>query len=1142
MLSVAFFHYICKNTRMMKKALTTILAALPLALAAQPAALRAPYDITKGRTLYTIGYTHLDTQWNWDYPTTIEQYIKRTMTGNFALFEQYPDYVFNFTGARRYAMMKEYYPDLYAKVKDYIAAGRWNVAGACVDEGEVNISSSESMLRQVLYGNIFYQREFGKTAADYMLPDCFGFVATVPSVLAHAGVLGFSTQKLTWKAAVPIPFNVGLWKGPDGGSVIAALNATNYAGRVPPRLDNDSAWVARLDDDISRYGLHFDYRYYGIGDRGGAPRDEDVQNLMGSLRNKDSKIRVLLTSSDQMYKDVTPAICEKMPVYSGDLLLIEHSAGSLTSESFLKRMNRKNEVAAKAAEQAAVMADWAGTLAAGSGSGAGAGSGAATMPYPFEKINAAWGLILGSQMHDILPGTAIPSAYEYAWNDEFVVANLLASTLTGAIGAISRNLDTKVGGRAVVVYNPVACARTDIVEATLPVSGDVRSVVVKDPRGNIVTAQITGRTAGSVEFIFEASVPAASLAVFDVAPVTDTPATAAPAAAGSDLKVSERGLENEYYSVKVADNGDLTSVYDKKAGRELLAKPASLEFLHESPAEWPAWNMDWADRQKPPIGTMSDNAFIKVVENGPVRVALEISREGENSRIVQMVSLASGEAGRRVEIDNRIDWQSRGVSLKAAFPLTVSNPEATYSLDNAAVRRGNNNEKKFEVPSRQWFDLTDRSGNYGVTILEDCRYGSDKPDDNTLRLTLMYTPEANVDRFTYQATQDFGIHDFRYGIYGHSGNWDNPGDPGNSGSRGNSSPWQAKFFNQPLLAFEVTKHGGALGRVVSMAAPSSPQVDVMAFKKAEQGDYYIVRLNELTGHGAKGVGVGFFAPVAEAFEVNGQEQRIGNATVQGGKLQTDMTPFAMRSFAVRFAPTAVLAVPFSAPAVQRQIVLPYNADVVSANSARRDGSLDKQGNTLPAEQLPAQIVSEGIVFSLGDTAPGAKNAVECRRQRIDLPGLGQSGKLYLLAMAETDSRGEFYVDGAATELGIQGWNGFIGQHYARVIVPDSTRYKMLSVEEPFCKTDNIAWFASHYHTPKGDTPYQYCYIYKYCLDLPAGAHTLTLPDNPSIKIMAMTAATTGEEVVPLQKLYDDFAGYPPFHLRRTEPKPTQAHR
>ena len=136
-------------------------------------------------------------------------------------------------------MMKEYYPDLYAKMLGYVRQGRWIAGGSCVEESEVNVSSSESMIREVLYGNAYYEREFGYRSIDYMLPDCFGFVASMPSVLAHAGIEGFSTQKLTWRSAAGIPFNVGFWQGPDGKGVVAALNATKYAGRIPERLDRD---------------------------------------------------------------------------------------------------------------------------------------------------------------------------------------------------------------------------------------------------------------------------------------------------------------------------------------------------------------------------------------------------------------------------------------------------------------------------------------------------------------------------------------------------------------------------------------------------------------------------------------------------------------------------------------------------------------------------------------------------------------------------------------------------------------------------------------------------------------------------------------------------------------------------------------
>jgi len=269
------------------------------------------YEIAKDRLLYTVGYAHIDTEWNWDYPTTINEFIPKTMTENFSLFEKYPDYVFNFTGSRRYQMMKEYYPELFIKVQEYVKQGRWYVSGSSVDEGEVNISSSESLIRQILYGNDFFRKEFGKESLDYMLPDCFGFLCNLPSVFNHCGILGFSTQKLTWRSAVEIPFNVGVWNGPDGKGVIAALNATDYTGSIETRLDKNPKWIERLNENQKKSGYAFDYRYYCVGDKGGSPRAKDIKNVEASLRNKDSNFKVLLTSSDQMYKDITPEIRKK---------------------------------------------------------------------------------------------------------------------------------------------------------------------------------------------------------------------------------------------------------------------------------------------------------------------------------------------------------------------------------------------------------------------------------------------------------------------------------------------------------------------------------------------------------------------------------------------------------------------------------------------------------------------------------------------------------------------------------------------------------------------------------------------------------------------------------------------------------------
>lgn len=1079
---------------MKKIAILLLLSAIfSLSISAQPLQNPKSYDITKDRLLYTVGYAHLDTEWNWDYTTTINEYILNTMVGNFSLFEKYPDYVFNFTGSRRYNMMKEYYPELYKKVQEYVKQGRWCVSGSSVDEGEVNISSSESLVRQILYGNNFFRNEFGKESADYMLPDCFGFLCNLPTVFNHCGLLGFSTQKLTWRSAVGVPFNVGVWNGPDGKGILAALNALSYTGNVEKRLDQDLKWAERLNENQKLTGYAFDFRYYGVGDRGGSAREKDVINAVGSLNNKDANFKVLLTSSDQVFKDITPEIRKKLPVYSGDLLLIEHSAGSMTSQAYMKRLNRKNELLAQSAEQVSVVADCLGGTA-----------------YPLQKLNNAWDLVLGSQFHDILPGTSIPKAYEYAWNDEFIAANGFAEVLKNGVSAVSSKLNTQTQGKSIVVYNPVARQREDVVTVELEYNTLPASVAVFDKKGKEISSQILERKGNKLKLLFLAQLPSAGLAVFDVRETVMSKTT-------TELKITNHTLENSYYKVKFAANGDVLSIFDKKASKELLSKPVRLEFQQEQPHDWPSWNMDWKDRQKAPIDFMDKDAVLTVVEQGPVRVTLKIQRKGLNSEITQLYSLAAGEAGKRLEVNNKIDWQSREVSLKASFPLAVSNENATYNLGVGTISRGNNNEKQFEVPFKEWFDLTDKTGKYGVSILEDCKYGADKPDNNTLRLTLLYTPGINLPNWKwtmYESTQDWGIHDVKYAVYGHAGDWSKA-----------ESPWQAKFFNQPLVAFEAPKHGGELGQSLSLISINNPQVGVMAFKKMEQGDYYLVRVNELSGKDLKNLKITFPSAVVDAYEVNGQEQRLDNANVSKGELLFDLSHYTIRSFAVKLKPITTLQ-----NMVQESVTLPYNTDVISFDTNRNDGNLcDEQ--SIPAELLPATVESEDVRFTIANKADRMNNAVTCAGQKIQLPA-GNYTKLYLLAAADDDVTADFVVDGQSTTLSIQNWTGYVGQFYNRILSRDEST--VVEMEKPFVKTDNIAWFASHCHNeyPMKNEAYQYSYLYKYEIQIPVGAKNIVLPNESKIKLLGLTiAAPHVDKLQLLQPLYDNFEDNSEFKLR-----------
>lgn len=1068
-------------------------------LSAAPANPPKP-DFTKERVLYTLGYAHLDTQWRWAYPFTVRRCIANTMWDNFRQFENYTNHVFNFGGAYRFALMKEYYPEGFADVRRWVQAGRWFPAGSSWEENDVNVPSSESLIRQLLYGQRFFEREFGTENTEYLLPDCFGFPASLPTVLAHCGYRGFSTQKLSWGSAVGIPFNLGVWEGPDGESVIAALNCGSYTTKVEENLAFSKKWISRLDANGAKSGLFTDMMYYGVGDQGGAPQESSIKMIEQALATTNGDVRVISARADQIFRDITDAQKEKLPRYKGDLLLTQHSAGSLTSQAYMKRWNRLNETLAEAAEKAAVAAHILGAA-----------------PYPREKIHRAWELVLAAQVHDVLPGTCIPKAYEYSWNDEIIALNSFASVLENSVGGVARALDTQVSGVPLVVYNPLSIEREDLVEAEIELPPGTTNPMVYDGSGLPVPTQTISTQGNQYRLLFIAKVPSLGFSVFEVKPDAASPKD-------TELKITERSLENSRYRVTLNDAGDIAGIFDKAANHEMLAAPARLSFQTEIPHDYPAWNMDWKDRTNAPRSYLSGPAKIRIVETGPARIALEIEREAENSRFSQTVRLAAGAAGSRLEIANRVDWQSKACSLKAEFPLAVANPMATYNWEIGKIQRGNNDPKKYEVPSHQWFDLTDTSGDYGVTVLNDSKYGSDKPDDHTLRLTLLYTPGIREGAgYDEQQTQDWGRHEFVYGLSGHPKDW-----------RAGKADWEAARLGQPLLAFRTTAHPGKLGRSFSLLKTSSDQIAVRTVKLAEDNDKIIVRLQELNGTPTSDVRLESAAGIRDVASVNGIERDAKPLKSQRKTLALDFKPYQPRTLALTLRAPTRLTAPASKP-----VALPYNLDIFSFNEYRQDGACDARGYTMPAEMIGDIVKSEGIEFHIGPRANALRNAVACEGQTIALPK-GDYNRLYLLAMAVNGAtEGAFRVGDRSTRLRIQDWSGYIGSWDNRVFqgsIPEDThsiKNPLESIAPGFIYRDPLAWFASHRHQRDGtDEIYKYSYIFKYRLDVPAGAKTLTLPENPRIRVVAATVAQNENDATqPAQPLYDDFSGRAALPLR-----------
>jgi len=1139
----------------MSKLLYTLLA---LALVQVTAFSQAPLvrpsvpDLSKEPTLYVVAYAHLDTQWRWQYPQVINEYLPKTMHDNFALFEKYPHYIFNFSGANRYRMMKEYWPDDYNRVKSYIAAGRWFPAGSSMEESDVNSPSAESIIRQILYGNQYFRSEFGKTSAEYMLPDCFGFPASLPSILAHMGIKGFSTQKLTWNSATTlggrgsieqtpqgIPFNVGFWQGPDGRGVIAAFNPGSYGGQIrediskspfiadPNARNNPVDWPRRVQLNGKVSGVFTDYHYYGTGDTGGSPREDSVRMVEAIIsRNAsiaptdngapltsvgDGPLHVVSSTSEQMFLNIRPDQLAGLPHYQGDLLLTDHSAGSITSQTYQKRWNRKNELLADAAEKASVAAAWLGARR-----------------YPQDRVNRAWTLVMGGQFHDILPGTATPKAFQFSWNDDVIAMNQFAGVLTSATEGVASGLNTQVKGTPIVVYNPLNISREDVVEASVSFNGATpKTFRVVGPDGVEVPSQVISTKDDHVQLLFLAKAPSIGYVVYDVQPGTSSTATAS-------LKFTNSTLENRRYKVELNSDSDVASIFDKKLNRKLLSSPIRLAIKSDTPAQWPAWNMDWSEQQKPPRSYVGGPATIEIVESGPVRIALQVSRETEGSKFVETIRLSDGDAGNRVEFSNVIDWKTSNANLKATFPLTASNFTATYNWDIGTIERSTNNDRKYEVPSHQWFDLTDRTGSFGVTVLSDCKNASDKPDDRTLRLTLLRTPGISARAgYADQATQDWGHHEFVYGLAAHSGDW-----------RSEQTDWQAQRLNQPLIAFQSSKHSGHLGRTFSILRVSDNRVRVLALKKAEDTDEIIVRLVELDGRPANNVRLMFPSSVIAAREVTGQEQPLGRATIVGGQLITSFTRYQPRTFALKLAgPATKLTTPRSEP-----LSLEYDLAAATFDGEKSVKGFNGEGSSLPAEMLPTELDYNGIQFRLAPSGETKPNALIPNGQSIALPQ-GMRRVYILAASAGDDQKAEFKIGEQVFHSLIPSWGGFVGQWDNRLwkqkevqvpprqppagtppdIVAQLQRPRtridvygeMVGITPGFIKRTPIAWFASHHHNPNGtNEAYGYSYLFAYVIDVPLGARALTLPTNDKIRILAITASNERDEVTPVQPLYD----------------------
>lgn len=1025
------------------------------------------------RRVYTVATAHLDTVWNWDFEHTISECIFNTLADNFKLFEEYPDYKFSFEGAYRYELMQEYYPELFEQLKVYIEKGKWNVAGSSYENGDVNVPSPESLFRNILYGNGYFDKTFGKRSKDIYLPDCFGFGWALPSIANHANLLGFTTQKLSWGSANGVPFDLGRWYGSNGKWIFANLDGLSYCNSYKLVRKNPKM-IKKIRRNEKEGGLGWTLALHGTGDVGGAPKKESVKTVCTELQaNESERVKVYSAKSDKIFEDLTQLSDDqiyKLPEFRDELLMTMHGAGSYTSRGFSKRMNRRNEELADMAERSAVMASYLTDTA-----------------YPQTELEKAWKRTIAHTFHDDITGTSLQKVYQRSWNGLIMSANQFQNVYEGASQQVIKNIDTSwAKGTAVIVGNSLEQERAEAVEVEL-IGEDIEFIRVFDSKGDEYPCQLTDRTKTGAKAVFVAKVPAMGYKAFDIriseerSPVNNT------------LRVSDYSLENEKYFIMIDENGNISSIIDKTlANKELLKKPIGYHvMLAQGGKEYAAWEILYKDVKGIPW-EFAGNGETEVIERGPARVTVKVKQNTDHADYTYYVSLTAG--GKYVQVQNEIEWRTTKALLKNRFAFTASSKTASFDLGLGVIGRGNRNKHLYEVPAQKWADLSDSKNYYGVSVFSDSKYGWDKPDNNTLRLTAIFTPKNNYRDDSMQSMMDLGINRYGYGIYSHHGGYEN------------GTQFYARCFNQPMGVFVTDKHVGVLGSEYSFGTISDENVIVRAIKKAEDTDEIIIRVNEGANRITRNVKISLGNGIESAREVYASEEELGEAVVDDGRLVFDLAPYEVKTFAVRLKGGRV-----SEKAKQATVALPFNVDVVTTNTNREATIIPTKGVSIPAEILPEEITCGGVSFKLGETTNAMNNALICDGQEIDV----DCDTLSIMAASLVgDGDFIFMVDDEEVVVPVQAIEERIGC------------WDLYDLKETaFIKRDKLAWECTHTHSPEGDNVANQMFFFRYDLYV-KGAKKVKLPTGNELIVMAATQVNDTANTVIVSEMYDSIERRP----------------
>ena len=789
-----------------------------------------------------IGHTHIDVAWLWTVAQTREK-VARSFSTVLKYMDEYPEYKFMSSQPALYQFLKERYPETYEKIKERVKEGRWEPEGGMWVEADCNLTSGESLVRQFLYGKKFFKDEFGIDSRILWLPDVFGYSGALPQIMKKSGIKYFMTTKLAWNQINKVPYDTMMWRGIDGSEIFTHLITTLGVGQS--EADFFTTYNGMLHPDAILGGWH---RYqnkdinndiliaFGYGDGGGGPTREMLETSKRMEKGIRGIPKVRQEFAGNYFEELEERVegNKSLPVWEGELYF-EYHRGTYTSMGRNKRSNRKCEQLLMDAELLEVL----------------------TGTSEKEEMDKIWRTVLLNQFHDILPGSSIAEVYEVTKKEYAEIESRLAEMIAEKL-----NLLMDGGQDKISVFNTLGFDRNDVVSL-----GDCHAAALTDESGKIYPVQETAQ--GAVAYITD--IPAKGGKTLQLLDTVKEEA--------SRIQITENGIETPFYRISIDENGLFTSIYDKECDREVLKageKGNLLRMYEDKPMHYDCWDIDMYYSEKYWDAEKADK--IQWTEEGPVRATLEIQRTISNSVIKQKIHFYAD--SRRIDFSTWVDWKEHQHLLKVHFPVNIHSDEATFEVQFGNLKRkihGNTSwdEARFESCGQKWMDISE--GHYGVSLLNDCKYGYSAKDSN-IALTLI---KSGIEP---NKTADQEEHVFTYALYPHKEMWCAAG-----------TVQEAYKLNQPAYA---TK-GELKNTGKSFISTDKDNIIIETVKPAENGDGIIVRLYDCENSLTKATLTFAEGMLESVEECNLMEEKEADIEACGNSFTVSVKPYEIKTYRVR---------------------------------------------------------------------------------------------------------------------------------------------------------------------------------------------------------------------------------------------------